>query len=991
MNVGFNLVTDASGFLTGVNQASAAVEDLQNETKAFEAESKNAFKTSAGEVDRFTQEVEQSSKTTGKFVKEMNNLTNTNNVIKELKKQIREYTSEAFKAGEGTQKFRENLEKAGKLKDQLADLNKQVQSLNGNIGENFARAAGSSIALVSRGFEGISALQVLIGSNTKAFEQTLLRLQSLNALANVAREFAGIKDTITEIKLGFSGLFTGAQAGFKALFALIRANPLGAFLTVIGAITAGYVLLKDKMTAYFDSEREKLEKSIAGAKEYLGLLQQEAEFFVRRAEAQGRDVFAKEVEQLKEIRQALVGKIKDLNELYRIQGELSEEQKTLGKELEQQLAGVTDRLTLLRLNQQKKQIQALDETINTERELKIAAIRDDETREIAQARKKRDDNLKNAAEQLKFLFSEQETDAILKDRARLEENVFQRDVAAIRKKYADQRLQKQKELENALLELAKRAHTAELAGLKGEERIAKEREIQLADLQTLKDTIEKKGKATDANFKFTAEQLEQFNIIEQAIYKAETEALIDLQKERFDALNAQKKELNEENLAALDQSELTQIVNIQSVRRPAGITDEAFEETKQRKILDVQEEFAGRRLQLKLQSLAEEKALDEKGINDQLAQLGTANDATSNSKRTALKNDLDLLSKRYELEGEKIRTETQKIVNDINAKRDELNKQKPFSLAAFFGLTDAELRNAQKLVSEFGNVVNSIIDGQQAILDSQLKKNEEAIRAREKNITDLERKIDREQSLLDSGYANNLASLQEELEREQAAKEEAVRRDEELKEEKKRLARIQLTTDTIVQASNLSTAASQIYATVAKDAISTAVASAIVVAMFAAFAIQKANAFAAIDRGEGFRKGGYTGDGHPDDEAGVVHKSEFVTTAEDTKKYKQLLFGMHEKDDAKMKAGILELIRDRGIILTQDIPESLMLKRQIVREGSTNNYFVNENRPVIAELAAMNEKMLGLLKEQKTRVYTDINGNLVKQVGSHTVTILKKK
>lgn len=29
-----------------------------------------------------------------------------------------------------------------------------------------------------------------------------------------------------------------------------------------------------------------------------------------------------------------------------------------------------------------------------------------------------------------------------------------------------------------------------------------------------------------------------------------------------------------------------------------------------------------------------------------------------------------------------------------------------------------------------------------------------------------------------------------------------------------------------------------------------------------------------------FRKGGYTGDGNPDEEAGIVHKKEFVNTAE---------------------------------------------------------------------------------------------------------------
>ena len=45
---------------------------------------------------------------------------------------------------------------------------------------------------------------------------------------------------------------------------------------------------------------------------------------------------------------------------------------------------------------------------------------------------------------------------------------------------------------------------------------------------------------------------------------------------------------------------------------------------------------------------------------------------------------------------------------------------------------------------------------------------------------------------------------------------------------------------------------------------------------------------------QGFEEGGYTGDGDKKEPAGIVHKGEFVMTAENTKKYRPILQAMHE-------------------------------------------------------------------------------------------------
>lgn len=66
-----------------------------------------------------------------------------------------------------------------------------------------------------------------------------------------------------------------------------------------------------------------------------------------------------------------------------------------------------------------------------------------------------------------------------------------------------------------------------------------------------------------------------------------------------------------------------------------------------------------------------------------------------------------------------------------------------------------------------------------------------------------------------------------------------------------------------------------------------------VAAVLAALGVGFAEASALSNSSNGFKKGGFTGEGDPDQPAGTVHKGEFVMTAENTKRYRPLLEAIH--------------------------------------------------------------------------------------------------
>jgi TP901 family phage tail tape measure protein len=554
------------------------------------------------------------------------------------------------------------------------------------------------------------------------------------------------------------------------------------------------------------------------------------------------------------------------------------------------------------------------------------------------------------------------------------------------------------EFERAILDLRKRVAQAQIDAAGGEERIALEMKFQQEELQITKDHFIKMGQALNKNFKLTLVQQEQFEILRQQIIKKAADATIQLEIDRQARLAAQINKGNEQTLQALANEENAAINGVNGLSAPKGIDEGTFETQKQTKLLDIQASFAQRRFELQKKSLADQRNLEVQNLDLQLQAIGNGDDKATAEKRASIMRDVALLEERYQIEGEALQIQIDALIGDINSKKDALNKAKPFSLADLFGLTEEELQIMKTALNEISNLIASSFNLQLELVNQQISLSQQRINQYQNEIDTLEGKVTREMELNNEGKANNLDRLNAEI----AAKEQAKIKEQKIEadalEKRKQLQKQQLNLDTALQASNLITASTEIFAATA-NAGPVGVAAAIVAigAMITAFAATKIKAYEAInsqDQAQGFKEGvvGLEGPGTStsDSISARLSAGESVMTAKETKQNKRLLLGIHHDDERMMKAGVLDLIKNTGIRLSDDLPEMITAKKEIIKQNEIKAYLKTDNSRLEKEVQEMKGILTEILKENKEKVYTDPNGSLVIKKGTHKEIIRKK-
>ncbi len=980
--VGFDLVTDSSGFIVGVAEASRTLDTLTAETKSFENDSKAAFSKATSEVDKFTQEIDNGIKQTGKMSQEVNKMGNTANAIKQLKQEIKFYTSEAYKAGAGTKAFADNLAKAGRLKDELQDINKAVQALNGNLGENLARAAGSSIGVVSKGFEGIIALEVLAGEKSKDFEQTLLKLQSLNAIASVAQELGGLGDRLTEIKLGITGIFS-----------LIKANPLGAFLTVVTAVGAGFAFLADKLNLFGDTEEERYAKLLQDSDLYIAKLKAQIDLEIALAEAAGKNTDAVENKKTAILKKAIGERIDALYKLEAIQGELNDDQLKQLKDFEGQYESILDE-SLVRQEKLKREKAQQDKDLAFKiLEAQAATIKDSQARELEQLRIKGVKEADSIKQQLALIYTdaaerESNQNALLNALS----GQYQAEKAAIIKKYADQRKQNEKELADFIIGLGKRVQQAELENLSPIEKLERQKDFDLQELGELRKQLIEKGKLTDKNFTVSAEQEQQFAALKTAIRQKASAEILKLEIDEQNKLMQVKVDAAEKTLENLSLAEQNAVSSIGLTAKPKDVSDVDFETIKQQKVAEVQKQYAEQRLLLQQQEIAQRRDAQIAGLNNELVVLEASNEENKDVRKQQIIDEISLIEEGFALENDKIQTNAANQINDLTQKIEDakrkLSEAKPITLAGILGITQQELNGVFTVGNAVNGLADEIIASQQRMIDAQIKANQEAIDAREENISDLESQLDKELQLNEEGRANNSDGIRKQLEEEERLRQEDLARQAQAFEEKNKIAKLGVAADGIAQASNMITAATQIYAGLTKIDPTGISATIAVAAMFTAFAIQKANAIAQIDAQEapGFKEGVIDlqgpGTSTSDSINAKLSRGESVMTAKETADNYDLFKGIREKDSVLVSRGIDTLLKNTGISLIPDFAAGLKSKKNAISEQE--RVIVMQNNEI-----DYSGRFDQLIKQNGEKVYIDHRGNLVKEKGSHKLIIRK--
>lgn len=187
---------DNSGLETGVNEFSQKI------VKGTTATTKKVKEEGAKTVKAYNDELKKAKDIPAPVSLDKVNL------VKQLKKEIRDLTSDAIKAGEGTKAWGEALEAAAKKKGELKDLQSAIASLDPDIK---ARAFSNLAVSGVEALHGIAGAFALAGVSSEDYEKILVRLQGIQGVAAGIRAVTDLKDQWVEAKLSLASYLNKFQ------------------------------------------------------------------------------------------------------------------------------------------------------------------------------------------------------------------------------------------------------------------------------------------------------------------------------------------------------------------------------------------------------------------------------------------------------------------------------------------------------------------------------------------------------------------------------------------------------------------------------------------------------------------------------------------------------------------------------------------------------------------------------------------------------------
>jgi tape measure domain-containing protein len=505
-----------------------------------------------------------------------------------------------------------------------------------------------------------------------------------------------------------------------------------------------------------------------------------------------------------------------------------------------------------------------------------------------------------------------------------------------------------------------------------EARAASERQLA-ADLRELEVAKQKllapefqamklgaKGPLADG--KLDQAQLDQANIQEEAVYKAHYDRLVAIARQQEDVLLNARKDSHQKQLDELDlrfdrekekyrnQPAELQAIEAQYQRERRALLNKLAKENldkgesqavtlvenaaldfqdpvkaerfKQQALLDVQIEFAKKRLAL------------AKAVN--------MVDGTSETRQAV--------------------TDLENLIGNLGNKLKSFSEGKPkFDIYKFIlgekGNTEENRKKVDEIAALALNTVNTILEAEQQAAQAKIE-------AKTREIDALERNLDRELQYNKAGSASNIANTRAEIAAAKAARREAL-------EDQKKAAKQQQLIQDLTAASSIANAAANLILGWSTIPIAGQILGAIsVAAMLASFIAVKAKAKQAISSGsEGFFKGGayegegYTGDGNTREESRAVgkkpyvyHKQEFIFNNETTRDYRYTLFEpLH-----KRRPDLVDWSSEKMQALLPDyaLPKQLRAEQKAVVEHRMSVQF----GPMQAEFKAMQIKLAAIEK-----------------------------
>lgn len=557
----------------------------------------------------------------------------------------------------------------------------------------------------------------------------------------------------------------------------------------------------------------------------------------------------------------------------------------------------------------------------------------------------------------------------------------------------------QEALAAALLDIQKRSEKAEIDGLTGVEKLNAQKALSEKELAELKSAIQKKGELTNKNFKFNAEQEQEFGNLKTAINREYYNGVLQLAIQSATKEAQLNKSKVDGELANLELRNQIAVNNINAVKAIDGANENeklVIEEQRKKVLLEVEKQYNSDKLDLLLNQINAERELKSSSLNAELEIVSQKEDAISKLRADAIRNELSAISLNSSLQVEAAKSATNNIISGI----DELLRQikvKPIDFGKLFGLDDKQITLAKdavgKLSESLNQILNQYFDAEQKKFDKELSNNQKLIDSRTSNIENLQSSLEDEKKLQERGLANNVDSINEAILQQDNARKKDLENDKRIREEKAKLAKQQFILETTQQGISLVTASANIFSTYSQiPIVGIPLAIGVISAMFAAFAGVKAQAFASLESNKGgaFYKGGYTGDGGKYEEAGTVHRGEFVTDKETTSRNRTLLEGLHTNDTRLIQIGISDLLKNTGVSLP-NLAKDLNVSKSNLKQAEMNAYFNADNSAMEAKLENVESILNKIHKQGNDDSVVLPDGTRIVKKGNLTTVIRKAK
>lgn len=985
--------------------------------------SASSFTVLSGEAKKTGDSFKQFDGTTlGKGKKAVDDLSKS---FVPLRTQLQLARQAAFQAIE---QFGENSPQAISAKKNFADLQEKIDDLQKGVQALNPEAKFTAFAQLGQGivggFQAAAGAMAIFGEQGENVQRAILRIQGVIAFSQGINQILGLADSFKNVAavLGITtaatqantaakaantaattastgatvtntAVVTASATGFNIASVAARAfgvalrfmmGPVGLVVTALGALFGAFKLIEassfnlseaiDNMAKShqrFNDELAKtdaaLERETKALEANILVLKARANLLIANAnnESEANAIKAKTDKEIFDAEQELIRKSIEANK--KKSSELIKENKKLTSEMQVlALQKAASEETLLSgdlfgsddAGKQKAQ-QQFTENFKI-REEQIKQVKDLEVQIDTQNKQLEANRLQFEADQIsnRKEFSKKSVDEV--------------------NKLKDALLKAETDLQNALRDLKQKAQQAELQGLTGEARIAKEKEIAQQELQALKDSFllrlqeqerqrlilqglgEREVQDRVRQVQFSAEQSKFFQALQNEIDRKATEqteqliiarekaklALIKdsaareereaelIAAERIkqliaqgvaeaDALNIVEDELNKaaikraESQIARDEALSVSVIN---ARKRGAESEVEFEQQKELAILNVQLESARKQLALKIA-------------------LALALGDNSKETTTAINNAKALVNQ---------------ISEAIEQKGDEMaSQQGKFDILAMFfpDNTEEQLNLLKQQLGQFADAVieftTASIEADQARNDKRLEQSKALIQSLDDQIRATEASITREQELMAKGVANNVDGEKRRLEALKAQKQKALEEDKRLQAEREKLAKRQAQIEAVQQAAGLLSSSVNIFkkATEVGGPLGVFIAIAAAAAMIAGFLSLKAKVAAATKFEKGGRGGKIQGPSH--EQGGVpvyggraeAEGGEWFINKKSSTKYDGLLDAINRDNFSHLKAPDLRpLLEGTGVM----IPES-----KIVNDATTINYFNKTDNTVM--------------------------------------------